>query len=94
MADGKYWSQHLLIMLIADQLGLANSDFFGQGNLEIGQGKVSEKSGNFTFYSLWEPCKTKATYQTSFGVSKLKRRLHMLLRVYTCQNATLLENTC
>ena len=43
-------------MLIADQLGLANSDVFGQGNLEIGQGKVSEKSGNFTFYSLWEPC--------------------------------------
>ena len=56
MADGKYWSQHLLIMLIADQLGLANSDFFGQGNLEIGQEKVSEKSGNFTFYSLLEPC--------------------------------------
>ena len=56
MADGKDWSQHLLIMLIADPLGLANSDIFGQGNLEIGQGKVSEKSGNFTFYSLWEPC--------------------------------------
>ena len=37
-----------------DQLGLANSDIFGQGILEIGQGKVSEKSGNFTFYSLWE----------------------------------------
>ena len=55
MADGKEWSQHLLIMLIADQLGLANSDVFGQGILEIGQGKVSEKSGNFTFYSLWEP---------------------------------------
>ena len=45
----------LLIMLIADQLGLANSDVFGQGILEIGQGRVSEKSGNFTFYSLWEP---------------------------------------
>ena len=58
MADGKDWSQHLLIMLIADQLDLANSDVFGQGILEIGQGKVSEKSGNFTFYSLWEPCFT------------------------------------
>ena len=43
-------------MFIGDQLGLANSDIFGQGILEIGQGKVSEKSGNFTFYSLWEPC--------------------------------------
>ena len=43
-------------MLIADQLDLANSDVFGQGILEIGQGKVSEKSGNFTFYTLWEPC--------------------------------------
>ena len=46
---GLAWSQHLLNMLIGDQLGLANSDVFGQG-------KVSEKSGNFTFYSLWEPC--------------------------------------
>ena len=43
-------------MFIGDQLGLANSDVFGQGILEIGQGKVSEKSGNFTFYILWEPC--------------------------------------
>ena len=31
---------------------------------------------------------------TSFGVSKLKRRLHRLVWVYTCQNATLLEITC
>ena len=30
----------------------------------------------------------------SFGVSKLKRRLHTLIWVYTCQNATLLETTC
>ena len=45
---------YLLIMLIGDQLGLASSNVFGQGILEIGQGKVSEKSGNFTFYSLWE----------------------------------------
>ena len=42
-------------MLIADQLGFANRDVFGQGILEVGQGKVSEKSGNFTFNSLWEP---------------------------------------
>ena len=45
-------------MLIADQLGKENSDIFGQGILEIGKGKVSEKSGNFTFCSLWEPCLT------------------------------------
>ena len=31
---------------------------------------------------------------TSFGVSKLKRSLHRLVWVYTCQNATLLEITC
>ena len=24
----------------------------------------------------------------------LKKRLHMLVRVYTCQNATLLESSC
>ena len=29
-----------------------------------------------------------------FGVSKLKRRLHSLVYVYNCQNATLLEITC
>ena len=43
------WSQHLLIMFIGDQLGLANSNVFGQGILEIGQGKVREKSGEFYF---------------------------------------------
>ena len=37
-------------------------------------------------------CKT--TDWTSFGVSKLNRRLHRLVWVYTCQNATLLEITC
>ena len=35
-----------------------------------------------------------ATGQTVFWVSKLKRRLHRLVWVYTCQNATLLEITC
>ena len=29
-----------------------------------------------------------------FGVSKLKRRLQRFVRVYTCQNATLLETSC
>ena len=29
-----------------------------------------------------------------FGVSKLERRLHRLVLVYTCQHATLLEITC
>ena len=33
-------------------------------------------------------------WPTSFGVSKLKRRLQRLVRVYTCQNASLLEITC
>ena len=37
---------------------------------------------------------TWATDRTSFGVSKLKRRLRRLNPVYTCQNATLLEITC
>ena len=36
----------------------------------------------------------KATEWTSFGVSKLKRRLHILVWVYTFQNATLLEIRC
>ena len=35
-----------------------------------------------------------ATDWTSFGVSKLKRRLHRLIWVYTCENNTLLEITC
>ena len=29
-----------------------------------------------------------------FEVSKFKRRLQRLVRIYTCQNATLLEITC
>ena len=36
----------------------------------------------------------KATDWTPFGVSKLKRRLHRLIWVYTCQNATLLAISC
>ena len=36
----------------------------------------------------------KATDWTAFGVSKLKERLQRLVRVYTCQNATLLEISC
>ena len=35
----------------------------------------------------------KATDWKSFGVSKLKRGLHTLIWVYTCENATLLEIT-
>ena len=30
--------------------------FLGSGKFELGQWKVREKSGNFTFYNLWEPC--------------------------------------
>ena len=40
------------------------------------------------FYECW------ATDWTLFGVSKLKMRMHRLVWVYTCQNATLLEITC
>ena len=36
----------------------------------------------------------KASDWTQFGISKLKRRLHRLVWVYTFQNATLLEITC
>ena len=34
------------------------------------------------------------TDRTSFGFFKIERRLHRLVLVYTCQNATLLEITC
>ena len=36
----------------------------------------------------------KATDRISFGVPKFKKRLHRIVWVYTCQNATLLEITC
>ena len=42
----------------------------------------------------WIFYECKATDWTSFGVSKLKRRLQRLVWVYTCQNATKLEITC
>ena len=40
-----------LIVLVDNLQTLTNADFLGQGNLNL----VSEKSGNFTFYYLWEP---------------------------------------
>ena len=40
-----------LIMLKDYPQSLTNADILGQGNLNL----VSEKSGNFTFYNLWEP---------------------------------------
>ena len=39
-------------------------------------------------------CYATCTDWTSFRVSKLKRRVHRLVWVYTCQNATLLKITC
>ena len=42
----------------------------------------------WVFYDFW------ATEWTPFGVSKLKRRLQRLVRVYTCQSAILLEISC
>ena len=42
----------------------------------------------------WIFYECSATDWTPFGVSKLQRRLHRLVWVYTPQNATLLEITC
>ena len=42
----------------------------------------------WAFYDCW------ATYRTTSGISKLKMRLHRLVWVYICHNATLLEITC
>ena len=42
----------------------------------------------------WIFYECKAAGWTSFGVSKLKRKLPRLVCVYICQNATLLEITC
>ena len=42
----------------------------------------------------WIINECSATGWTAFGVSKLKRRLHILVWVYTCQNVTLLEIAC
>ena len=41
-----------LTVLIDYPQNLTNADILGQGNLNL----VSEKSGNFTFFNLWEPC--------------------------------------
>ena len=46
----------LLSFLLHDQLRLENAASFGQGNKEFGQGKVNEKSGDFTFFDVWKPC--------------------------------------
>ena len=45
-------------------------------------------AGRLLFYDC------QATNWTPFGVSKHLRRLQRLVRVYTCQNTTLLEITC
>ena len=42
----------------------------------------------------WVNFDCKSTDSTPFGVSKLKRRLQRLVRVYTCQNVKLLEISC
>ena len=42
----------------------------------------------------WISYDCSATDGTAFGISKLKRWLHRLVWVYTCQHATLLEITC
>ena len=45
-------------------------------------------------YAHWLFYECKATDWISLGVSKLNRRLHRLVWVNSCQNATLLENAC
>ena len=42
----------------------------------------------------WLFSECQASDWTSFGVTKLKRRLRSIVWVYTCQNATWLEITC
>ena len=38
---------------------------------------------------------SKGLYKSAlYGVSKLNRRLHRLVRVFTCQNATFLKIIC
>ena len=44
-----------LSILLHDQLHFENATAFGQGNKEFDQGKVTEKSGNFTFSDLRKP---------------------------------------
>ena len=69
---------------------------------DIQQCGMSKAQTNLRIHAIWsEPLLVawifydyKATDQTSFGVSKLKRRLHRLVWVYICQNATLLEISC
>ena len=46
------------------------------------------------FLVTWIFYDCKATDWTAFGVSKLTKRLHRLVWVYTCQNSTFLEFTC
>ena len=43
---------------------------------------------------VWVLYECSATGWTAFRDSKLKRRLHRMVWIYTCQNATLLEITC
>ena len=47
-----------LIILLDYPQSLTNADILGQGNLNL----VREKSGNFTFYNLWEPCQKVKLY--------------------------------
>ena len=61
-------------MLISDQLGLVNCDVFGQGILEIGQGKVKE----FYFIVCGNPVTYSVSRRGRFFVI-IKRSQHMLL---------------
>ena len=46
-----------LIILIDYPQSLTNADILGQGNFDL----VREKSGNYAFYNLWEPCRGELT---------------------------------
>ena len=68
-------------------------------NMVCATSKASDQPAHMPDWSepllvAWIFYECEATDQKSFGVSKLKRRLHRLVSVYTCQNATLLAITC
>ena len=53
--------------------------YFGSGKFEFGQWKVREKSGNFTFYNLWEPC---ICYSYFYFYLKCSQNEHRIFAAY------------
>ena len=67
-------------ILLHDQLRMENAAAFGQGNKEFGQGKVSEKSGNFTFFDVWKPC--SGIHDNGYGFCLFCSSIHMFVHSY------------